>query len=224
MMSPSHCTQLSWVKWENSGSAVFSKLSRTLQHKTSLVSWRERVQRSLPWPVPHPARGTRCSAVGFASCPWRPSRNDTGWCNAVWWSSPPIPSWISHYLSRFIQCVARMSNQKLLVQSCCDVLELVPLRTFCFVCLKWRRFEKKKLRKELRTHNEPKPHPLMCSQAGLKGGCIVSYLNFEFTGRFKQHFHWWMNKGLLSSTDRLPWLCITCLQTTPAFWAGHWSI
>lgn len=82
---------------------------------------------------------TRYSAfVVFASCLWRSSRNDVDWCNTIWWSSPPIRVCIVNYLNHFIQCVARMSNWKLFVQSCCDALELVPPRPFFFVCLKWQ--------------------------------------------------------------------------------------
>lgn len=136
--SQSFCVLSLWkftslVKWESGRRAVFWKLSRMLQHKTLLMSWQERFpDGQLPEPVPHHALwGTHCSAfVVFASCLWRSSRNDVGWCNAIWWSSPPIRLCRVDYLNHFIQCVAWMSNQKLLVQSFCDVLEVVPLRAF----------------------------------------------------------------------------------------------
>lgn len=155
-----------------------------LQHKPLLMSWKGKFpDGQLPEPVPHHALlGTRCSAfVVFTSCLWRLSRNDVDWCNTIWWSSPPIRLCIADYLNHFIQCVARMNNRKLFVQSFCDALEVVPRRPFFFVCLKWQHLKKKI---NLRMHNEPKPHPLTCSQARLKDGCIVSCLNFEFTGRF----------------------------------------
>lgn len=165
-------------------------------------------------PVPPQAlAGTRCSALVFASCLWRASRNDVGWCNAVWWSSPPIRSCSAHYLSHFSQCVLRVSNRKLFEQSFCDALEVVPLRPFFFVCLKCQCF-KKKNKKNSRTHNEPNPHPLTCIQARIKDGYIFICFHFEFTARLKQYFlvNEWM-RSLLCSTNQFSWLCVMCLQT-----------
>lgn len=146
----SYCIQpiktVALVKWENSGNAVFCKLSRMLQHKTLLMSWKGKLpDGQLPEPMPHHARlATRCSAfVVFASCLWRSSRNDVDWCNTIWWSSPPIRLRIVNYRNHFIQWVARTSNWKLFVQSFCNALEVVPPRPFFFVCLKWQCFKKK---------------------------------------------------------------------------------
>lgn len=148
--SQSDCIQpiktLALVKWKNSGNTVFYKLSRMLQHKPLLMSWKGKFpDGQLPEPMPHHALlGTCCSAfVVFTSCLWRLSRNDVDWCNTIWWSSPPIRLCIADYLNHFIQCVARMNNRNLFVQSFCDALEVVPPRPFFFVCLKWQHFKKK---------------------------------------------------------------------------------
>lgn len=133
------------------------------------MSWKGKFPGGqLPEPIPqHSLLGTCCSAfVVFASCLWRPSRNDVYQCNTIWWSSPPISLCTVDYLSHFIQCVSRMSNQKMFVLSFCDALEVVPPRPFYFACLKWQHLKKKKQGKKWQ-HTRNHIH-LHAAKQGLK--------------------------------------------------------